>query len=113
MNEKPIREALRRWDPATKHELSPLERECIRRAVLNEGRFRPRLLIYRLAAAVVIVAFAGLAGLVIRETFFPAATPSTMSVPADAAPNDQKLQIHYATPGGTRIVWTMDPAFSL
>lgn len=112
MNEKPIREALRRWDPASKQELSPFERERIRRSVLNGGRSTP-VLVARIAAAVAIVAFAGLAGLAIRDAHSPALPPSGISVPAEESTNEQKLQIHYATPGGTRIVWTMDPAFSL
>lgn len=35
-------------------------------------------------------------------------------VPATASSaSDQRTQIHFSTPGGTRIVWTLDPGFQL
>jgi len=41
--------------------------------------------------------------------------PAVRDVPAPAAStaSDQRTQIHFSTPGGTRIVWTLDPGFQL
>jgi hypothetical protein len=33
--------------------------------------------------------------------------------PASSTASDQRTQIHFSTPGGTRIVWTLDPGFQL
>lgn len=114
MNDDPVRDALRRWDPATNQELSSGDRMRIRRAVTNGGRVAIMPLA-RIAAAVAIVAFAGLAGIAIRNSVSPSQPlyRSATPVPDDAGGAEQKLQIHYSTPGGTRIVWTMDPSFSL
>ena len=32
---------------------------------------------------------------------------------ATPALSEQRTQVHFSTPGGTRIVWTLDPAFQL
>lgn len=32
---------------------------------------------------------------------------------ASAAPALRPTQLHFATPGGTRIIWTLDPSFKL
>jgi hypothetical protein len=41
--------------------------------------------------------------------------PAVRDVPVEAASMaaDQRTQIHFSTPGGTRIVWTLDPGFQL
>ena len=32
---------------------------------------------------------------------------------ATVSASEQRTQVHFSTPGGTRIVWTLDPAFQL
>ena len=40
--------------------------------------------------------------------------PAVRDVPTIASSaSDQRTQIHFSTPGGTRIVWTLDPGFQL
>jgi hypothetical protein len=40
--------------------------------------------------------------------------PVVRDVPdATASTSDRRTQIHFSTPGGTRIVWTLDPDFQL
>ena len=40
--------------------------------------------------------------------------PAARDVPtAASSASDQRTQIHFSTPGGTRIVWTLDPGFQL
>jgi hypothetical protein len=52
-----------------------------------------------------------LAGLVAAHRMPPAVrdVPPPRTSPA----SDQRTQIHFSTPGGTRIVWTLDPGFQL
>ena len=114
MNDKQLKETLRQWDPAATHSLHARDRDEIRERMLAENR-TSIVTPYRLAAALAIIAFVGIAGLVFRSPAMPSTAhrPPAASAPASVDPEQQKLQIHYATPGGTRIVWTMDPAFSL
>jgi hypothetical protein len=40
--------------------------------------------------------------------------PAVRDVPSPASSaSAQRTQVHFATPGGTRIVWTLDPEFQL
>ena len=40
--------------------------------------------------------------------------PAVREAPTTASSaSDQRTQIHFSTPGGTRIVWTLDPGFQL
>lgn len=62
-----------------------------------------------IAAALALIAGAGI------DTARRAAHTENRAVlvpsrPAAAAP---KTQLHFSTPGGTRIIWTIDPAFQL
>jgi hypothetical protein len=64
-----------------------------------------------LAIATALVLIAG-AGVVIRSG--PARVPvATAPSPVEAAASGQRTQLQFSTPGGTRIVWTIDPAFTL
>jgi hypothetical protein len=41
-------------------------------------------------------------------------TAAVRDVPTPAASSSaQRTQVHFSTPGGTRIIWTLDPAFQL
>ena len=64
-----------------------------------------------IAIAATIALFAGAGALTVQR-----ASPVLRDVQADAplpptAP--AKTQVHFSTPGGTRIIWTLDPAFHL
>jgi len=60
-----------------------------------------------IAAAVILIAGAGAAsrGRHARAVVTPP--------PVEAASAGQRTQVQFSTPGGTRIVWTIDPAFQL
>jgi len=62
-----------------------------------------------IAAAVALIAGAGIdaARRAPRQT--RSATPAVLP----AAPASAKTQLQFSTPGGTRIIWTIDPAFQL
>lgn len=62
-----------------------------------------------IAAAIALIAGAG--AVAVRR-----ASPVLREVPADVllqATAPAKTQVHFSTPGGTRIIWTLDPAFHL
>jgi hypothetical protein len=62
-----------------------------------------------IATAVILIAGAGAAhrGRAARSVVM---TPPPQ---VEAASADQRTQLQFSTPGGTRIVWTIDPAFQL
>ncbi len=84
-------ELLRRHDPATGKALTSYDRTRILQAAgERHPNARPRLLV-AIAALVLIVAIA---------------------VGRHRRPEAPR-QIQYATPGGTRVVWTLDPNFHM
>lgn len=94
----PITDALRRHDPAAGKSLTAFERTRI----LERARATaPRL---RLAWAFALLTVAVVAVLAAVRSRHPAA------VPAD---RPEVRQIQCTTPGGTRIVWTLDPDFRM
>ncbi|HEX7151195.1 MAG TPA: hypothetical protein VF618_06885 [Thermoanaerobaculia bacterium] len=92
---------LREHDPAAGRELAGDDVLRIRTAVLSSTRERRVSYAVRLSfATLALVLFAGAwAAMRTRE--------------AAPAPQPQKRQIHYTTPGGTRIIWSLDPEFQL
>jgi hypothetical protein len=64
-----------------------------------------------MAIAATIALVAGAGAVAVRR-----ASPVLRDVPADVplpAPAPAKTQLHFSTPGGTRIIWTLDPSFHL
>jgi hypothetical protein len=98
MNDDELRSTLRRHDPAAGKMLEASERILI----LQRTERTHALRMYRgFALAALMLAILG--GVMIaarREAKAP-------------QPPDAALQIQYATPGGTRVVWTLDPNFHL
>jgi len=89
-----LTEILREHDPARDKALTGFDRtRILQRALGSAPRTR-----WRLAAAFALLALAVVAGTVVRGR---RAEPS---VPRHAAVR----QIQYATPGGTRIIWTLE-----
>jgi len=100
---------LREGDPL-QHDprMTPVDAARVReamRAVAPGGRFP--VAVARFAVAGVTVASIGLAVLCFR--FAHDAPPSGKAVHGDASLERRQLQ--FVTPGGTRIIWTFDPAF--
>lgn len=98
MNE--LRNLLRLHDPARGSTLADADRRRLRTAMLAahaEPARRP-LLRFAAATAMSLVVLLTLSFAVLRVR--------------DAAP-PEKRRVEYVTPGGTRVIWTLDPAFDL
>ena len=95
-------------------ELAPEEALAMRRAVLAEGRVErparePWAGFVPVIVAVIVTVAAGVAlGRKLPER------PAAIGAPvAPVAAPDERRQMQFATPGGTRIIWTLDPQFEL
>ena len=111
---KDIRTLLRAGDPVA-HEpgLPPEAVADLRRAVLGAARAtpgRPVLWGRQLAVA------AGLTMMVLTGLVVAHRVPSAVrDVPPPITPpvSAKRMQVQFSTPGGTRIIWTLDPAFHI
>lgn len=90
----PLENLLRQHDPATGKVLTNFDRTRILQAASGRGRIAPRLRV-AFAMALLLVMIAG--AFVIRSH----------------RREESLRQVQYATPGGTRIVWTLDPKFRM
>ncbi len=108
-----IRKLLRRGDPAGDGEtLPPDEVASLRRKVLAEVRadgsrgWRPSWALgLSMAAAAVMVSIV---------VFMLRTQPATdVTTRGDRAPERAVQQIQFVTPGGTRVIWTLDPDFDV
>ena len=106
---------LRDADPVPREPgLSPEAAANLRRAVVAAGRaatIHPVLWGRQLAIAACLTVMV-LAGVVAAHRV-PPATREDVSQAAASAGSDRRTQVHFSTPGGTRIVWTLDPGFQL
>ena len=98
MNEK-WTELLRTHDPAANQSLTSVDRARILQKVqMHRPRWRPAAAAFAMLVIIVVVAAA-----LVR--------------PRDAHPIPQRVstvrQVQYDTPGGTRILWTLDPDFHM
>lgn len=111
-----IRAQLEIADPLRKEpSLSASDVERMRHVVLNAARAVPSPMpwwprAFAAAALVVLIVIAGVAGG--RNTPRRAEPGGANKVAAPAAPAERR-QLQFATPGGTRIIWTLDPQFKL
>ena len=95
----PITLLLRQHDPAAGKALSEFDRTRVLHRAAEHRVRRPRSLAPALLATLALFVFALVS--LRRE-------PHAVAVPASRA---EVRQIQYATPGGTRIIWTLDPNF--
>jgi hypothetical protein len=106
---------LREADPVAREPgLSPQAAADLRRAILaaaHAATIHPVLWGRQLAIAACLTVMV-LAGVVVAHRV-PSAIREDVPQPAASAGSDQRTQVHFSTPGGTRIVWTLDPAFQL
>jgi hypothetical protein len=106
---------LRDADPVT-HEpgLSPETLAEMRRAMVaaasGDRRAAPAPRFFAIATAAALLAVATVA--IVRRPE-PVRVPPL--APSAQAPADQpkRTQVYFSTPGGTRIIWTLDPTFQL
>lgn len=111
-----IRDRLREADPVVTEPAPPAEEVAAMRRRVLEAVAQPadRATAWKrtlaIAAAVALVAGAGID--TARRTSRPAQGPATITaVPASAVTT--RTQVQFSTPGGTRVIWTIDPAFQL
>jgi hypothetical protein len=110
-----LRDRLRDADPlANEPALPPEEVAAIRRRMLD-AIVEPRRSVFAwkrtlaIAAAVALVAVAGIDSARRTARQDHGSAPLASIPPSDTT----RTQLHFSTPGGTRIVWTLDPAFQL
>ena len=111
-----IRDRLRDADPVAIEPAPTHDDIAVMRRTVLEAMQTPRSTPVRWRRTLAIaatVALIGGAGIDTRRraTRSPE-TPALETVPAAAAPAT-RTQLHFSTPGGTRIIWTLDPAFQL
>jgi hypothetical protein len=109
-----LRERLRAWDPAQDgSELDGQDRARMRRRVLAAVSEPVRLGLpgraLATAAGVVLTVAVGW-GIYDGAVMAPPGTPFTG--PTEEAERKSR-QIQFSTPGGTRVVWTLDPDFEV
>jgi hypothetical protein len=111
-----LRDRLRDADPVQSEPSLPPDAVATMRRTVLEAVPAPRATAARwkgtlaIAAAVVLIAGAGF-DTYRRASRVDAGIESAVA-PADAAAG-KRTQLHFSTPGGTRIIWTLDPAFQL
>ncbi len=98
MNE--LRTLLRQHDPARGATLSDADRHRLRAAMFaaqQEPRRRPLLrFVAATAMSLIVLLTATFAVVRLRDE-----------------PQPEKRRVEYTTPGGTRVIWTLDPSFDL
>ena len=109
-------------DERENKELSPADAQVIRRAMLEAANARPatgslwqRPLAWA-AVAVVLISVGGIAGHRINEraSVQPRAVDTGWLAERSGSSGDMSpRQVQFATPGGTRIIWILDPNSSV
>jgi hypothetical protein len=116
-----VTRALREGDPLSREAgLSAEDAAAMRRAIVaavdrqpSRAAAWPRPLMFAATLAATIVA-----GVLVRTRFpspRPAAVRSQVATPpagGAAAPDVERRQLQFSTPGGTRIIWVFDPEFN-
>jgi hypothetical protein len=64
---------------------------------------------FAIAAAVALIVGAGM----VANRRAPSTVADTHARPAGAPAAGERTQVQFSTPGGTRIVWTIDPSFHI
>lgn len=109
-----IKNLLRDADPVPREAgLSPDSVANLRRAVISAAHAAPVRQVYwgrqlAMAACLTVMVLTG----VIAARRVPSTTRDA-SAPMTASVSDQRTQVRFSTPGGTRIIWTLDPEFQL
>src|SRR4051812_47869960 len=109
-----LKTVLRDGDPVSRE--GGMEPDAVSRmrgavvAVARAADRRPALVSKQVAMAACLTAMV-ITG-VIGARRVPDASRAANSSPIPGA-GDQRTQVHFSTPGGTRIVWTLDPSFQI
>ena len=113
---KDLRSLLEHADPLRGESgLSEADAARMRQAILSARsdrepapRFWPRAV--AVAAVVLLMVVAGTIAGLRRPEGVPPAAEKAVAIPEAAG---ERLQLQFATPGGTRIIWTLDPEFKV
>jgi hypothetical protein len=113
---KNLADILREGDPAADCELSTMQVDAMRRTMLDAAR-RPdvvRTPWHQPLAMATMVALMIAAGIVAGRRWAididnARPHPDTVRTP----PAEQRRQLQFSTPGGTRIIWVFDPEFTI
>jgi hypothetical protein len=109
-----LRNHLRDADPVSREPGLTLDTVAsLRRAVIaaaQEAPLRPVLWGRQIAMAACLAVMVLTGVLAARRV--PTATRDAAGLTAIPA-SDQRTQVRFSTPGGTRIIWTLDPEFQL
>lgn len=114
---KDLHELLNAADPLrVEPPLSDADAQAMRRVVLSAVRRQQAMAMLwpgavPVAALIVVMVVAGAAA----GRRLPPPEPLPMKTAATLEPNAEtdRTQVQFATPGGTRIIWTLDPQFEL
>lgn len=111
-----LRAQLREADPVRAEPALPADEALrMRRRVLAAAGPRARSLGWRraLAAAALVAMMIGAGSFAGRRMTAGLSDASRAATPPAVAEATDRLQVQFATPGGTRIIWTIDPQFHL
>jgi hypothetical protein len=113
---KTISELLRESDPVAEDPaLTDPEIAAMRRAVIKaaeRAEMRAPLWTRPVAIAAMVVVMIAVGVTAGRRLPAPSAT-ERVARSASVSPGGERRQLQFATPGGTRIIWTFDPQFTL
>lgn len=111
-----LRDRLRDADPVTHEPALPVhDAAAMRRRVIDaarETRVPAAAWNRALAIAAAVAVMAGVGVDVARRAPRQETAATPPASPA-ATVRATRTQLHFSTPGGTRVVWTLDPAFHL
>lgn len=113
---KDVRSLLEGADPLRRESgLSAEDAARMRHAIMSlpQGGQAPRIFWPRAVAVTAVVVL-----MVVVVTVASLRRPANVPLPvekavADPAGASERLQLQFATPGGTRIIWTLDPEFKV
>jgi hypothetical protein len=120
-----LKKLLQDADPLrTEETLSPAEAQVLRTAMLEAAATAPPRVRFGwsrpLAIAAIAIVLIGISGVTsdrgVRpfSSSAPSGTVSPSIDPNPRTPNDpERRQIQFATPGGTRVIWILDPNLPL
>lgn len=113
-NEQALRNLLRQADPVAR-EAPPRgpEVSALRRRILTEAAGPARTRWSPLLAAAAVLALTLWMGWTLTRNAAIAPLPSAPAGPALADDAPRPVRLHFSTPGGTRVVWTLDPDFEV
>ena len=116
---KNLADILRDGDPAADSELSTMQVDAMRRTVLDAARrpdvvrtpwHQPLAMATMVAMVVLMVAAGIVAG---RKWTIDVESVRPQPETVRPAPAEQRRQLQFSTPGGTRIIWVFDPEFTI